>query len=411
MKIFKRIILLSALIFAQAHAYDIDTHFYSTAAVLIKRGVKKEVAYKLAAYAQWIDESGLTTPMTTERKRRLFHFPTPLMLKKVPKPSAQEVSEFLEQMEKQTNEVLAKKGNFKDRVHGKNMGVLAEVIENNPMAYDIMKKGLATGDFVLVGAGIHILMDSYGHSGFTPFEGHAHAGHDPDAPYKHVEKYYRMLQTAFKVTTVLLNALPEEAIDRTATFTDKNGQVRLSAEASADDVYESFINDPDVKRAIEYNIQRSPDYTRVAIGTILASMTQAGIIKDSSILKAIISDEDTFTRGKSTEEIMEEIVGAILAKGQDEASKILDLSELSDDYLREISMHLSIPDYIKNAGGVEAGAKRIALVITRRFVAHNMDANHQFVMDPEGPPREKEMSMRIDAWQNVIQKLTGDRVL
>ncbi|MGZ3748872.1 MAG: DUF6765 family protein, partial [Pseudobdellovibrionaceae bacterium] len=182
MKIFKRIILLSALIFAQAHAYDIDTHFYSTAAVLIKRGVKKEVAYKLAAYAQWIDESGLTTPMTTERKRRLFHFPTPLMLKKVPKPSAQEVSEFLEQMEKQTNEVLAKKGNFKDRVHGKNMGVLAEVIENNPMAYDIMKKGLATGDFVLVGAGIHILMDSYGHSGFTPFEGHAHAGHDPDAP-------------------------------------------------------------------------------------------------------------------------------------------------------------------------------------------------------------------------------------
>src|SRR4051794_27152112 len=98
----KKIITLFCLVLgigSSAFAYDIDTHMYSTALMLIFSGIRPEVAMKMAASAQWIDESPITTPMFTERQRRLFHFPQELVDSDIPLPSGPQLADFLKKIE------------------------------------------------------------------------------------------------------------------------------------------------------------------------------------------------------------------------------------------------------------------------------------------------------------------------
>lgn len=401
-----------------SYGYDIDSHFYMTAAGLIKRGVKKEVALKIAAYAQWIDESLLTTPMQSERKRRIFHFPMPLMIKEVPRPSAAEVAQVLTLVNGVDSELVFDQLNgfdglvsYSDRVHGKDLGVLAEVKENNPMAYDILKKGLANGDYILVGAGLHILMDSFGHYGFSSALGHASAGHDPDAPYKHQERYYRMLKTFFDVTTVLLHAMPDEAKNRSAIFRRPDGTSIPLVAASSEEIFESFIQQADVKKAIEEDIQRSEEYTKVAVSTILTSLYQSGALKNLDKVIHLTITPELFRESKTTEEIMSVVIQKMIEQGPEELEALIDLPILQDRYLRPISMHLTIPQFVATHKGVEGAAAKLSNLITYKFIAHNISASEQFVVDPEGLPREVEMKMRIKNWQAVIEGLIGEKVI
>ncbi|MBI1746624.1 MAG: hypothetical protein HYR55_08555 [Acidobacteria bacterium] len=71
------------------------------------------------------------------------------------------------------------------------------VVADSPAARQPLDAGIAAGDLMLTGIGMHAYQDSWSHEGYGPKTGHATAGHTPDYPYADVGKAMQMAQNTY----------------------------------------------------------------------------------------------------------------------------------------------------------------------------------------------------------------------
>lgn len=243
-------VILSTL---SSNAWDVDSHFYAFVAVLEWAGFMPEIARKGGAYSAWIDVGIFSTamgdPTAGTRLRRLFHFTTVSLQKEIPEPNPQELFEF-------ESKILNKEGLVDkealekyqkivaDSAHGKDLGVLIEVIKDNPMAYEMITEGFLRGDFKLFMSGMHVYWDSFGHSGYSPLLGHSSAGHHPDRPFMYIRKYLEMLKITFKILAIAKQGFPQEALNPYLKTKLSNGTTKANVNMTPEEQYESFVNMP-----------------------------------------------------------------------------------------------------------------------------------------------------------------------
>ncbi|GIL17813.1 MAG: hypothetical protein BroJett040_15640 [Oligoflexia bacterium] len=388
-----------------AKAYDIDTHFYATSMMLIWGGIKPDVAFELATYAQWIDESKWSTPMDFEpvfgtRKRRLFHFPSNFYSEKLELGDMNRIYEILN-VKGETDLTL----NYNDSNHSVNYGWMDGVRPNNPFAYELIMIGMKRGNKMLVGAGLHVLMDSFGHSDFPAILGHASAGHVPDRPYLYVEKYKDMTRSVFKVITMLRKLLPPEALN--PQFKSANS-TKSHLDMTADELVESFWQNEKIERAITRDILRSPEYTKAATGLILDALVRDGSIRDTQAIKQILNRNELFNKGLNTREIFKILILEHLNNSFAKNSEIFNIERMTKNILEGVAAgQILSRKLVAELGGPDKVADFVAREIVRNHVPEPIDKDNPFVFEQENSLRQFEMMIRINQWKEIIHEHTG----
>src|SRR6185312_16545428 len=140
----------------EAKAYELETHCYDTYILARRVGFTREYAEFFCKGAQAVDEGVSSTPMAPtllygEMLRRIWHAPTYLF-------------------QKQT---VTQDGHAK-------VQLTAAAEANHPVASKLLDEGLREGNWFKIALSIHVIEDSYGHSGFTTELLHLYTGHNPD---------------------------------------------------------------------------------------------------------------------------------------------------------------------------------------------------------------------------------------
>lgn len=371
-----RLFIMTLFLGFSANAYDIDTHFYATSAVLIKSGIKKEVALKLAAYSEWMEESAMT---------RLIAMTKP---------------------------PLKKMGHLNGPILQRGQGVLDEVKESNPMAYDILKKGFEKGDFILIGAGLRLVINSFSNSESLPPDFDLSNGDIEQALLsRNISKYYRMLKTVFRITTLLRHALPNEAKDPNLMLLLKSGQQKRAIDATADEIYLSFVSQADVQRAVEKNIQRSQEFTRFSVALAFASLSNNGIISDQAPIAAIVQNQDLYTEENTSEEILTLIFKKLLTTELRSGEPLINIPALQRMFLGYSSPQFTNAKFISDHEGIEPAAKHLAQLVSTRLLKPGGAGKRGQTLEFNGAPYNLEKSLRLSNWQIVLQNLIQEKVL
>jgi hypothetical protein len=246
-----------------AQAYSVETHFYETEVMLLMAGVHPAFSERIASYAQGVDTSLLNSamnpiPLVHAHVSRLMHFPT---------EGASPLSILIDKFKVNST---AEAGS-----HGSIQNIFSVARRNSMIANELFNEALKTGSPFLMGAALHVLMDSYAHEGFNYIVGHGERGHYPDRPWMFVEKHNEMRQLLFKAMTRIREVLPAEALSDIRV----NSLGKLNREMTAEELYQEYSNNPLIKEATASNPHRDPLYTGEAAAIILDTLEKSGTAK------------------------------------------------------------------------------------------------------------------------------------
>ncbi|MEZ0392480.1 MAG: DUF6765 family protein, partial [Pseudobdellovibrionaceae bacterium] len=394
-------LFLALMVFSQVgSAYSVDTHFYETYAMARWTGIGHEVALEIATYNQWIDVQLSTSAMFPTwvvggRLRRIFHFPT--------------------------NKVEYKTG--VETNHGQHMKIYGLATKNHPFASEMLTEGLRTGNLMLVGGGLHTLMDSYAHSGNGYSVGHALMGHWPDRPYTYIEKHNEMRATLFKAFVAIRKLLPAEALDTNLNTTGKKPNYQMSEK----ELFETYKENAVIKKIVESNPTRDARYVIPTLEEIIASAKRNNLVTDAFSMDWIKKTfPGIFESGLDAREITEEIFRYLVKQPESEKAKLVNLSEVYTQVLPELPVGktfngLTITrERFAQELGEEANeiiVKELVRMVTWSIVPEEpfRDAKGNYRDDGYTPKAafehegqyEREEKMKIGDWQNGLQTLFG----
>lgn len=420
MKKFITICCLILGIGSSSIAYDIDTHMYSTTLMLIFCGVKPEMAYKMAAAAQWIDESPITTPMFTERQRRLFHFPQELVDAEIPLPKGPELASFLQKIEGAENNTDIQKSiesGARDVVHGLEFNALGGVIRDNPFAYNLALYAAMRKSIWMMGGAIHVLHDSFGHRNYSAALGHANAGHDPDRPYLHWDNYKKMVHATTQMMVLVRRLLPPEALDPNFVLPGTNIK---ALEADADTIHKAFVENPIITGVLAKNILRSTEYTHYVISGVLYGLDKMGAIVDKNEIKRVLMNTEMFQQGKDSYEILAGLIESYIMMPEAQRAKIFDLNVVRKSITGSITLGRSIDQLIQSHGVVLSDDRRAVIKELSAEIAENilltqvpkeLTNERSFLVEKENIFRTYEMNMRLNGVKSLITHFTGKNVV
>jgi hypothetical protein len=251
-------IFLTSLFYGkQARAADDITHFYGSFFFATAAGVDKDFAAAMSVGNEMIDRGIWTNPMGLPTPRLLYHFlGTPV--------------EF------------AVEGSMIKR------GMAIATIKH-PLFYNLLDVGMKTKDPVKLGAALHLLTDTFFHSGYSNLLGHAEGGHRPDMPYEEVQKAMLCFQSIIEVmyiirdmqstkpdlrimeriiSEVMLNETYAAKLKKVTGANDINEVVTVISKRP--DLFTQVILDNKVIRNSFFtNIEKTDSYAKIAMGEVL----------------------------------------------------------------------------------------------------------------------------------------------
>lgn len=261
--------ILTALAPLSLQAAESDTHFRAVYSLARMNGLSHEYALYISKLSQGVDEGILTSAFLFSNQRQMNHMHG-------------DVSPTLEYQ--------GLKGTLQRFVRQK--FALAE--RNHALGSFAIHWGLKLGWSWLFGYGIHHLVDTYYHAGFSAATGHAESEHSPDDPSKDPAKALACIRAIneamkaarnsvdswghdFKTAIKILNPIAKEyhLISANTSLTEKD----------FDDT--SFIGDLITKERTLRDLymtdaQKDPEYQRAAFKKIWGSLVRSGVI-DSHI--------------------------------------------------------------------------------------------------------------------------------
>lgn len=369
-----------------AAAYDIDTHFYNTYLMARMTGIRHEVALKLATYNEWIDQSWITSPMDPipgfgERKRRLYHF------------TQEKINRY------------RNNGSKARPFFGQHLNYFGLSQENNELASELISFGLKTGNFALVGGGLHVLMDSWGHSQFSYMLGHAEFGHWPDRPWFYPEKHRHMTQVLFQALTTIRALLPAEALDSSLTAADG----RPFAQLSPNELWQIYDTDAAIQGLIHWDPFTDPRFTKPAMEYLYRIGAQRGIFQAGYPYEDLLKNEALFTPGQDVRTILKSQLTLLFQMPPEQRDQIINLDIIFKDYLRGLTltkhelsqMAPERMDFFINRIVYEATIHQVAGVLNKEKLVD---------FEADGSLRRLEMYLRLSQWRKLIQDKTGRRV-
>jgi hypothetical protein len=313
-------VLLLAMSSQKAQAYGFETHFYETETKLIFAGIHPAIAERLAAYAQWVDTSKMNSAMNPilgmhARVSRMMHFPT------------QGVSPLAALWTKLTKDENS-------AAHGDMKNATNVAVRDSMVANEIFNEALKTGNPYLMGAALHVLMDSYAHEGFNYITGHGDRGHWPDRPWMFVEKHNEMRKKLFHAITRIREVLPASAL----TDIVVNDQGKMNRTMNHDELYNAYINNPNIK-AIDQSIpHRDPLYTGEAVRLIIDNMLKEGTATEALApyvfenLRHLFFEKQKNGQIRDGYEIMREIIEHVYSLEPAKRAELINTNKVIEKY-------------------------------------------------------------------------------
>lgn len=367
-----------------AKAYDTDTHFYETYILARYVGIGHDVALHFATFNEYIDQNSWTSPMnplllTGTRTRRLFHFPIPLV-------NRYSYSNATKQF-------------------GIKLNVLDLAQENSPMGNELLWTGLKKGDMQLVGAGLHVLMDTFGHAGYSPSIGHLYQGHGPDRANQAYEKHRRMATTLIKVLSLVRKALPDSALDK--NFRDGAGPAHVDLDGPT--LAEKYDQNDRIQDVIKRDTLRDPRYTRYVVEFMIQEAKNRKIFAASFDPQTILNDEKHWATELSVDEFVIKLAKRVMILPKEQRDNILNMKTITEWVMKDYGMNEAKFDIMPREE-----RDLYILEFARRVFGHivpkEINKDHPVMFEYDHGVRKAEMLIRISDRQQIISDLFGTRV-
>ena len=375
MKKIIKIIIGSAIILTSfsARAYDVDTHFYGTYSMARFSGIRHEIALKIAAGTQWMDESYISDPLSMIvlpdvgiKKRRLLHFPGSRIANKL---------------------TVSKLPSILDPSSGVQLRTFTETEADHEFATEMFTEGLMQGDLMKASTGLHTLEDSFAHAGTIAELGHAHFWHHPDRPYvddASVEKYFKMNRSVLKAMVAIRSLLPASGLDMDVKFGDQSN-FKLNGDQLAD----IYTNLPVVRKAISKKILNEPAFVKFALENVFERAQKVAYIKPGyqSYLGNFTAGQDSYEAAGSVAKTM--------------PPQMINVAGV----MRDTGHANMTPEYIISMGGLGTLLTNVLTDLMTGIVPRPMDAYHRFEKEEDGPVWIKETELRISNMRSLIKYL------
>jgi hypothetical protein len=310
-----------------AFAYSEETHRDETNIMLIHAGIHPAIADNLSKYAQWVDESRLNSalnpvPVFHARVSRLMHFPT-------------EGVDFLQAAINDATNVFVKTQHISGGGHGNIQNSFNVAQRNSMIANEIFNEALKTGNPYLMGAALHVLMDSFAHEGFDYIIGHGERGHYPDRPWMFVEKHNEMRKLLFQAMARIREALPPEALSDIHV----NIYGKANRELSPTELYTSYVAQSEIVKATAAVPHSDPLYTGEAVDILLSKLIGEGIAQPAIKEFIFIENRGLFFNQNSDNGdhhdawgVMKEVIAALYALPVERRQALIDITRLESTY-------------------------------------------------------------------------------
>ncbi len=259
-------VLTVLLVGPPAKAYESDTHFDMMYHLSRAAGLNDGMSKFFALANQHIDEGIISSPMLLTVQRQLFHFPGDL-----------------EKIEIEGHGAISLPSRiFKSKL------ALAE--RNSAIGNYLLYLGLTKGDLTLVGLGMHIKMDTYGHAGHSNLLGHMEAGHNPDRAFLEVKKYEDMIRSITQSLVAVKQLLPEDAKDEASALKYLNRfakESHLKADITLADLQDAttvsglLFHDMDLQSIYREDMFRKFEYKKLALQKVYAKFIRSGEINSN----------------------------------------------------------------------------------------------------------------------------------
>jgi hypothetical protein len=367
-----------------AQAYDTDTHFYETYMMARYVGIGHDVALHLATFNEFVDNNAMTSPMnplilTGERMRRLFHFPVPLM-----------------------DRYSYGSGS---KQFGVKVNSLDTAQENSPMGNELVWTGLKKGDMDMVGAGLHVLMDTYGHSDYSPSLGHLYQGHGPDRSFQYYEKHQRMSKTLINVLSLIRKTLPESALDK--NYRDGEGPAHIELDGAA--LFEKYNKNEKIQSLIKRNTLRDPRYTRYVVDFMIREAKARKIFAPEFDPQKILDDQALWATNPTVDEVITGLAHTALTAPKAEREKLVNMKTVTEWVMKDFGRNEAKFDRMTEDEKAAFTAE-FARRIFSHIVPKEISKNHPVMFEYDHGIRKAEMLVRISDRQALIEEMYGTRV-
>lgn len=370
-----------------AQAYDIDTHFYETYMLARYAGIGHEVASQLANFNQWIDVSLWTSPMFPTmiiggRMRRLYHFP----------------DEFVTYNASQIET---------GATHGMKLAPLQLVDENDPFGRELLLEGMKKGNFLLVGAGLHVHMDSFGHAGYSFVSGHGEGGHWPDRPWANIERHERMVSALMEDLVAIRKLLPEAALDH--EFRDREmaqQDLRSHSRLSAAELASRYNQNPTIQEVVKRDIFEDPRYTREAVATVVETAIAKGLVKEPDRLRVVSADSALYVVGTNAQSIIKTIIERYVYSDGGSVEARIDVAMVHKKLVPGLPLHRISIDEIGRVYFVT----QVIDKLTEGLIPRVPTKDGWVAFEVDKDLRAQEIRMRLGDWREAIETVTGQRI-
>lgn len=260
----------------QAKAYESDTHFDMMYHLSRSAGINDSVSKFFALANQHIDEGAISSPMLLSVQRQLFHFPGELSKVEIEGHGAINLPSRI----------------FKSKL------ALAE--RNSAIGNYLIYLGMSRGDLMLVGLGMHIKMDTYGHAGHSNLLGHMEAGHNPDRAFLETEKYEDMIRSMMQTLISVKKLLPKEALDEASALKYLNQmapKTHLARKLTTADLQDATIvsgvmfADAELQGIYREDMFRKYEYKKLALKKIYNKFKSSGVINSQIAFEELFPEE------------------------------------------------------------------------------------------------------------------------
>lgn len=265
----KKAILILSLLSAtfSVSAYESDTHFDIMYHLSRSVGLNDGMAKMFALANQHIDEGIISSPMLLTVQRQLFHFPGDIEKIEVEGHGAISIPATL----------------LKSKL------ALAE--RNSAIGNYLIYLGLKKGDLTLIGLGMHVKMDTYGHAGHSNLLGHMEAGHNPDRAFLETKKYEDMIRSIVQSLVAVKQLLPTEAIDDRSALKYLNKfakqHTHLARDMTVEDLKDAtkisgvLLSDMELQNIYRENMFKKYEYKKLALEKIYEKFLREKAIKEN----------------------------------------------------------------------------------------------------------------------------------
>lgn len=277
----------------QAKAYESDTHFDMMYHLSRSAGLSDGMSKFFALANQHIDEGIISSPMLLTVQRQLFHFPGDIEKIEIEGHGAISLPSTI----------------FKSKL------ALAE--RNSAIGNYLIYLGMTKGDLTLVGLGMHIKMDTYGHAGHSNLLGHMEAGHNPDRAFLERKKYEDMIRSIIQSLVSVKQLLPEEAKDEAAAMKYLNRFAKessLKRELTLSDMQDATLvsgmifNDMELQSVYREDMFRKFEYKKLALEKVYAKFSSSGVINSKISFEELFPEELIRDPRLSTKDIIKYVI-------------------------------------------------------------------------------------------------------